>query len=101
MGRAMISKLKTAAAVVALGLSASAFANFPSLASKLPPASNAIIAVNVVKVMDSPFAKSEEWAKTAADSWAKQPLMIPPARSAFSWPPRCAPTRWSRTGKCR
>jgi hypothetical protein len=53
-------------------------AGFQSLAERLPAASNALVAVNVEKVLNSPFAQQEQWRQNIADSWAKQPLMIPP-----------------------
>lgn len=56
----------------------SAWATFQTMADRLPAASNAIIAVNVAKLLDTPYAKSEEWAQSATDAWARQPLMIPP-----------------------
>lgn len=79
MRRAMIQTIQHAAvAAIALGLSASTFANFPKLAQKLPAGTNAIVAVNVAKLLETPYAKAEDWAKTTADAWAKQPMMIPP-----------------------
>jgi hypothetical protein len=67
-----------AVAVVALGLSTAAYGNFKMLSQRLPASSNAVVAVNVAKLLETPFAKGEQWAQTAADAWAKQPLMIPP-----------------------
>src|SRR4051812_36315319 len=51
---------------------------FQALAQRLPAASNAIVAINVSKVLESPYAKREHWGSNAADAWAKQPVMIPP-----------------------
>src|SRR5881394_1202631 len=64
-------------AILALGLSASAYGNFKTLSQRLPAGSNAVVAVNVAKILETPYAKSE-WTPTAADAWAKEPLMIPP-----------------------
>ena len=66
----------TAAVVVVLGLCARVDANFKSLAQRLPAGSNAIIAINVEKVLQTPYAQ-KEWLPTAADAWARQPVMIP------------------------
>src|SRR5829696_22980 len=52
--------------------------SFQTLAQRLPAASNAVVAVNVSKVLASPYAKREHWGSNAADAWAKQPVMIPP-----------------------
>src|SRR5688572_1811965 len=66
----------TAAVVVTLGLCTGVEANFKSLAQRLPAGSNAIIAINVEKVLQTPYAQ-KEWLPTAADAWARQPVMIP------------------------
>src|SRR5258705_13227692 len=52
--------------------------SFQVLAQRLPAASNAVVAINVSKVLASPYAKREHWGSNAADAWAKQPVMIPP-----------------------
>ena len=66
------------ASLLALALSNTARATFPMLAERLPAASNALIAVNVEKVLNSPYAQQEQWRQNIAESWAKQPMMIPP-----------------------
>jgi hypothetical protein len=66
----------TAALMLAL-CAASARANFKNLAGRVPDASNAVVAINVEKVLATPYAKAE-WAPNTPDSWAKQPIMIPP-----------------------
>jgi hypothetical protein len=64
---------------VALALAApAAYANFKSMSQRLPASSNAIVAANVEKLLETPFAKSEQWAQTTAAAWANQPMMIPP-----------------------
>ena len=60
-----------------LGLCTRVDANFKSLSQRLPAGSNAIVAINVEKVLQTPYAK-KEWLPTAADAWARQPVMIPP-----------------------
>src|SRR3954471_10812782 len=64
--------------LAALLLCGEARATFATLAQRLPPASNAIIAVNVAKLVDSPYGKEAGWGSRLADSWEKKPLMIPP-----------------------
>jgi hypothetical protein len=66
----------TTVAVVALSLCTRVHANFKSLAQRLPASANAIIAINVEKVLQTPYAQ-KEWLPTAADAWARQPVMIP------------------------
>lgn len=71
--------LRAAVAVLVLSPGGVAWAaTFASLAERLPAATNAIVAVNVEKVLDSPIAKEEQWRQNLIDSWEKQPLMIPP-----------------------
>src|SRR5688572_21653378 len=65
------------ASLLALTLSNGARATFQTLAERLPAASNALVAVNVEKVLNSPYAEQEQWRQNIADSWAKQPMMIP------------------------
>src|SRR3954451_3863625 len=62
----------------ALFLCSEARATFATLAQRLPPASNAIIAVNVERMVDSPYGKEAGWGSRLAESWEKKPLMIPP-----------------------
>ena len=80
MTKAYIRRVIPAAALVAVALIlvADAQANFNALSKRLPASSNAVVAVNVEKVLNAPYAKSEQWAQTSTDAWAKQPLMIPP-----------------------
>src|SRR5688572_969239 len=66
----------TTALVVALGLCTRVEANFKSLSQRLPAGANAVIAINVDKVLKTPYAQAE-WVPTAADAWANQPVMIP------------------------
>ena len=71
-------RLTLVAAALALTMCAAARANFKSLSQRLPASSNAVIAVNVEKLLQTPFAKSEEWAQSSAAALANQPVMIPP-----------------------
>src|SRR5690349_4836450 len=66
------------AALLALVPTGRARATFPSLAERLPAATNAIVAVNVDKVLSSPLATQENWRQDLQARWDKQPLMIPP-----------------------
>ena len=68
-------------ALVALWSCGVARATFPTLAQRLPATSNAIIAVNLNRLVNSPYGKNAEWGQRMADAWAKQPLMIPPGAS--------------------
>jgi hypothetical protein len=66
------------AAVIALGLVQRADGNFKTLSERLPAATNAVVAANVARLLETPFAKSEEWAQSSAAALANQPMMIPP-----------------------
>jgi hypothetical protein len=66
------------AVLVLLSVADQSRAGFPSLAERLPAASNALVAVNVEKVLNSPLAEQEQWRQSIAESWARQPMMIPP-----------------------
>lgn len=66
------------AAVLALGTCGRAGATFQALAERLPAATNALVAVNVEKVLNSPLATEEGWRQDIQARWEKQPLMIPP-----------------------
>src|SRR5690242_7151200 len=65
------------AAVCALAITSIARADFQSLSQKLPASSNAVVAVNVAKLLKTPMAQSEEWAQNSAAAWANEPVMIP------------------------
>src|SRR3954453_14660897 len=73
--RIMTTLLVTLAAMFLCGEARGAF---PTPAQRLPPASSAIVAVNVAGVVESPYGKEAQWGSRIADAWAKQPLMIPP-----------------------
>lgn len=66
------------AALLALLPSVRAGASFPSLAERLPPAANAVIAINAEKVLNSPLATKEGWRQDLQKTLEKEPLMIPP-----------------------
>jgi hypothetical protein len=69
--------LTLALTVVALCLCGSAHATFKTMAQKLPASSNAIVAINVAKLLETPYAKAE-WTPNTPEAWVKQPVMIPP-----------------------
>src|SRR6476661_7784829 len=73
--RIITTLLVTLAAMLMRG---EARATFATLAQRLPPASSAIVAVNVARVVQSPYGNEAQWGSRIADAWAKQPLMIPP-----------------------
>src|SRR5947209_19612944 len=62
---------------VALLTSVPTLASFPSLAERLPPAANAMIAINVERVLNSPLATQEGWRQDLQAAREKQPMMIP------------------------
>jgi hypothetical protein len=70
--------LITWAALIALGPSGAVWASFPSLAERLPPATNALVAVDVEKLLNSPLGTQEGWRQDMQSKWEKQPLMVPP-----------------------
>ena len=76
MHGALINRVVAAAIVVSV--CASARASFKSLAERVPASANAVVAINAAKVLQSPYAKTEWAASTAAEAWAKQPMMVPP-----------------------
>src|SRR3954471_11474477 len=63
--------------LIALSLCASARADFKALSQRLPASSNAVVAVNVAKLLNTPYAKAE-WTPNTPEAWAKEPIMIPP-----------------------
>src|SRR3954454_6363130 len=76
MNKRIVSALSlTLAALILCG---QALATFPSLAQRLPPTSNVIVAVNIAKLVDSPYGKQAGWGQRLNEAWDKQPLMIPP-----------------------
>src|SRR5687768_10636648 len=75
-GAMMRSTLMTLV-ILLCGPIATADGNFKALSQRLPAGSNAVVAINVAKLLETPYAKTE-WTPTSADAWAKQPLMIPP-----------------------
>ena len=66
------------AALLAIALASQVRASFQTLAERLPPATNALVAVNVDKILNSPLATQENWRQDIQARWDKQPLMIPP-----------------------
>ena len=74
--RSVRSTIAVGVTVVALGLCSHVYGNFKTLSQRLPATSNAIIAINVAKVLNTPYAQ-KEWIPTSADAWANQPVMIP------------------------
>jgi hypothetical protein len=52
-------------------------ASFASLAQRLPPAANVMIAINVERVLSSPLATKDGWRQDVEGAWEKQPMMVP------------------------
>ena len=80
----MLCRTRTGAGVIVIAVivltllcEAAARADFKSLAERIPDSANAVVAVNVEKVLNTPYAQSE-WTPKTAESWAKQPMMVPP-----------------------
>lgn len=73
-----VRPLVIVAALVALVPAIQLRASFQTLAERLPPATNTLVAVNVDKILNSPLATEEGWRQDLQARWDKQPLMIPP-----------------------
>src|SRR5690242_19869286 len=56
-------------------------ADFKTLGQRLPAGCNVVVAVNVAKLLDSPYAKQHQWAENMAEKWQTRPLMVPPGVS--------------------
>ena len=81
-------------ALVVFSCCDAARATFATVAQRLPATSNVIVAVNVSKLVDSPYGKKEQWGERIAEAWARQPLMIPPGEG-----PSTAPSIHERPGE--
>jgi len=53
-------------------------ATFDSLAQRLPAGTNAIVAIDISKLLETPYAKAQGWAENLTRAWDKEPVMIPP-----------------------
>jgi hypothetical protein len=70
---------RIAIALLCLALIAqSSFADYKSLAARLPAESNVIVAVDVTRLLNSPFGQQHQWADNMAQRWQERPLMVPP-----------------------
>jgi hypothetical protein len=56
---------------------------FDALLRRVPQDANAIVALNVEAIFDSPLAKSEGWKEQYADKYAAMPLILPPSAKRF------------------
>jgi hypothetical protein len=68
-------------AVLALTVSltsAARAATFGSLAQRLPAGTDAIVAIDVENILNSPYAKEQKWRETMSENWAKRPQVVPP-----------------------
>jgi hypothetical protein len=69
--------LTLCAAFLAALIPSAARASFASLAQRLPPAANVMIAINVERVLSSALATQEGWREDLKGAWEKQPMMVP------------------------
>ncbi len=74
-------------------------ATFDALSQRLPAETDAIVAVNVSKILDSDYAKKQEWAANIADNWAKRPQVIPPGVNRLLMGAGFVPSRLTQAGK--
>lgn len=80
-GRRHFRSLPSVVVVASIVCFASAWeclADFKTMAQRLPMESDAIIAINLAKVLETPYAIENKWAENVADAWARKPVMIPP-----------------------
>src|SRR5690242_13009268 len=61
-----------------LAAAAPCLADFKTMAQRLPAESDAVVAVNLQKVLVTPYALQNKWGENVSDAWAKKPVMIPP-----------------------
>lgn len=52
--------------------------SFQTLSQRLPPSTNALVAVNVERILASSYAAQQQWQGTMAENWAKRPQIVPP-----------------------
>jgi len=52
--------------------------DFKKLLDRIPPNANAIVVVDLERVMNSPLAKKENWKEMQADAYAEKPMVVPP-----------------------
>ena len=65
-------------ALVACVWTPRASADFASLTVRLPAETDAIVAVNVEKLLASPLATTEKWGQVNLADWASSPVMVAP-----------------------
>ena len=70
--------LVVVASVVCFACTRECRADFKTMAQRLPTESDAIIAINLAKVLETPYAIQNKWGENVADAWARKPVMIPP-----------------------
>jgi hypothetical protein len=102
--RRIVAAAALVLAAAAAGLApfrASAAATFRDMSKRLPAATDAVVAVNVEKVLDSPYAKQQKWREMNAENWAKRPQIIPPGVDKLlmgaEFVPSKAETNWEVT----
>lgn len=62
---------------------ASAAGPVDELASRLPDQPNAVVALHVAKILDSPIGKAEGWREKYTSRFESGPLMVPPHATDF------------------
>ena len=79
----MQRKLRICAATTALSLCAipAALADFEDLISRIPGEANALVVVDVDKLMNNPLANSEGWRQKRESAYTDKPLIVPPDAS--------------------
>ncbi|HTL29204.1 MAG TPA: hypothetical protein VL282_08285 [Tepidisphaeraceae bacterium] len=71
-------RIAIVAVVFTMLLADRSLGDFQSLAKKLPPETNVLVAINVAKILNSPYSKQQDWAGNLAEKWQTRPLMVPP-----------------------
>jgi len=85
--------------IVALGLSATTWGNFKELSQRLPAPTNAVIAINVAKLLSTPYAKTE-WAANTPQQLVQEPTMTPPGATRILMAAEVAPGTMESTWEC-
>lgn len=62
-----------------LGPVAAAVADFKDLLGRIPGDANAVMVVNIEKIMQSPMAQREGWQDRRVSNFANKPLIVPPS----------------------
>lgn len=66
------------AMIVLAAAAVASAADWSAMQTRLPPDANAVVAIDLDKLMKSPVAISERWQEKRAADFAKRPLVVPP-----------------------